>query len=187
MTEQKKTVCLLVQRINRHGTEYIDVSAMTREAEHDFPCGSTWYSHEGKPLLEGLCLRGSVHVPFHDENRDPSFYLSSPAFYESYCVEMAQAKAMTATLTKVAKQIERDNAREPGDMFLALARAIGAQAVCMPYRGRLSGGMWRDTRWIWYGLTDGRNQYRYMIEEALREERDRQADRRKPVEPIAAE
>jgi hypothetical protein len=184
MEEPKKVVGLMVQRVNRYGTEYVDVSVMIREDDAEHPHGiPSWYAYEGKPYLDGLCLRGSVHVPYRDDG-PPTFYSDSVAFYDGHSVGLAQSKAMTATLTKVAKQVERDNARESGDVFLAIARAIGAQWVCYPYKGRTQGGAWRDTRWAWYGLTDGRNHYRSVIEEALREERERQADRRKPVEPV---
>lgn len=189
MEEPKKVVGLMVRRANRYGNEYIEVSPMVRENDEDHPIGmSSWYAFENKPYLDGLRLRGCVYVPSFDRDRPPTFDIDHVGFYDLHCVELAQSKAMTVTLTKVAKQIERDNAHEPGDRFLALARAVGAQWVCTPHRGRTSGGSsWSDTRWIWYGLTDGRNMYRSMIEDALREERERQEERRKPVEPVATD
>jgi hypothetical protein len=187
MEEPKKTVGLMVKRIDRYGTEYVDVSVMVREDDGEYPRGMpSWYAFENKPYLDGLSIRGSVHVPYRDDG-PPTFYSDRPEFYDLHSVGLAQSKAMTATLTKVAKQVERDNAREPGDVFLALARAVGSQWVCVPHRDRVTGGAWRDTRWIWYGLTDGRNMYRSVIEGALREAREAQADRLKPVEPVAAD
>jgi hypothetical protein len=185
MSDPKKVVGLMVQRVMRHGTEYVDVSVMVREDDADCPYGMPhWYAYDGKPFLDGLCMRGSVHVPYQDSG-PPVFYADGALFYDVYSIGLAQSKAMTATLTKVGKQVERDNAHEPGDVFLALARAVGAQWVCVPHRDRYKGGAWRDTSWIWYGLTDGRNMYRSVIEGALREAREAQADRLKPVEPVA--
>jgi hypothetical protein len=186
MEEPKKVVGLMVQRVMRHGTEYVDVSVMFRADDASYPRGCSWYAYEGKPYLDGLCIRGSIHVPYQDSG-PPVFYPDGALFYGQTSIGLAVSKAMTAMLAKIAKQVERDNAHEPGDVFLALARAVGAQWVCAPHRDRVVGGEWRNTRWIWYGLTDGRNMYRSVIEGALREAREAQADRLKPVEPVATD
>lgn len=185
MSERKITVGLMVQRITRYKSEHVDVTAMSREDDASYPRGTTWYLSDGKPCIDGLSMRGCVWAPDYDHDRPPVFDVERPAFYDCHCVEFGKAKAMATTLGNIAKRVERDNAREPGDMLLAMARAIGAQWICIPHRGRYQGGSWSDSRWIWYGLTDGRNAYRSLIEEALREERERQAERNKPVEPVA--
>lgn len=183
MAEPKKSVGLMVLRSMRYGTEYIEVVVMNREDDAEYPVGvSSWYAFEGKPFLDGLKMRGYVYVY---EQRAPEFVDSKPAYYDLHCIEASHAKAMATMLGKIGKQAEKDHASEPGDLFLAFARAVGAQWVCTPRRDhRLTGGAWRDTKWAWYGLTDGRNLYRHVIAEALQEERDRQKERATPIEPV---
>jgi hypothetical protein len=186
MEEPKKVVGLMVQRVMRHGTEYVEVIVMQRQDDFDYPQGvSSWYAYEEKPFLDGLKMQGHIYVW---EREKPSFTGSKPAYYNLYCVEASHAKAMCAMLTKIERQVSKDNASESGDLFLAFARAVGAQWVCTPRRDhRVTGGEWSNTKWAWYGLTDGRNLYRHVIAEAVREEVERQEARYKPIEPVATD
>lgn len=181
--EPKQTVGIMLKRTNHYGTDYIEATVMNRIDDNEYPTGvGSWYSFEGKPFLDGLAIRGHIGTWTSDDKA--YFSGSKPAYYDLHCVEHSHAKAMGSMLAKIAKQVERDAATENGDLFLAFARAVGAQWVCYPRRGRINGAEWRNSNWSWYGLTDGRNLYRAVIAEAVREEQERQDERRKPTEPV---
>lgn len=124
-------------------------------------------------LMRGKAIPGRTDDPrahIAQWGHDPATFCGDkPEFYDVYSVDHAKAKGMAAMLAKCAKQRAKDQAYENGDIFLAFARAIGAEWVVYPRRGKQTGNAWRDTTWVWYGLADGRNLYRSVIAEALKE------------------
>jgi hypothetical protein len=69
---------------------------------------------------------------------------------------------MAKAIRKVNAKIEKDEAREPGDKYMALAKAL-----------KLSFAVERIKRvgnsddWRWMSVEEGRNRYRALIEEAV--------------------
>lgn len=188
--EPKVTIGVVVQRVSRHGWERLEVRAMARDGDADYPrgvCGGTWSRFSGVPCVDGLQLAGSVSQ--YSDDRPASFWLSAPEYREVFSIELEQAKAMADVLTRIARHRERDQAYDPGDYFLSFARAIGAKWVCFEARRQPDnrGSTWSGTRWVWYGLTDGRNEYRARIAQWLSEVDEAAAAKRKPVEPAPAD
>lgn len=162
---------LMVQRVTLHGSEYVWATVMQRRKGQDHPLGvgGSWYSHEGKPYLEGLRLGGHV-TDFSDGAR---FVSHGFGYYEIHCVELPKAKAMAAVLTKISRQCQKDDAHEHGDVFMSFARAVGAHWVAFPVKGRVQSGDWSNTTWLWRTVAEGRNTYRDLIRDAVAELQER--------------
>lgn len=172
--EPKLTIGLMLYRKLSHGTEYIEVDAMVREDSKSYPRNSSYSSWDKTTMVDGLKMRGFVSK----WKEEPSSFIRHPAaFHDIHMVEGGKARSMLATLTKIEKQMAKDQATEHGDAFLAFARAIGAQWVVYPAKGRISRLSYEDNDWSWWGLSDGRNLYRRVIAEASAEEDERARER----------
>lgn len=103
------------------------------------------------------CYRSSdgkyMHGPFVEYN-------------SLYHIDLRLAARMHATLRKIDKEIAKSRASEPGDVLMAVARAIGAtwgaQEVGEGRRNR-HGGFYQDDQWHFAALTDVREDFRARI------------------------
>ena len=168
--DDKATIGLMIQRVTNLGTEHVRCTVMQRKPGEDYPAGvGSWWAHEGKPFYDGLRMGGHV-----DDHGDLGFVSHGFGYYEVFAVELHHAKAMVAMLTKIHKQCEKERAHEQGDIFLAFAKAVGAQWVVRPTGGRVKPGSWSNTTWYFTDeLPDGRNMWRDLIRDAVRESNER--------------
>jgi hypothetical protein len=172
MSDENISYGLMVNRVMRHGRDYLEVRVMERKGDSDYPRNtSSWYAFEEKPYLEDLLMSGGVYT--HDDKK-ASFSIDRPEFSETRGVRLPQAKAMVKTLTKIAKHMDKEQAREPGDVFMAFARAVDAQWVCIPRKARMERSCYEENRWAWYSsLTEARNAFRQVIADMVFEEQTR--------------
>ena len=163
--EPKLDLGILVQRFDRHGTTRIEVRPMAREPGKDSPCGFSYSAWDAGTEAADVTLDGWIHSGMNND-RLPE-YVPSGVACTLDGAHLSRVKAAATTLARVAKQIAKDDATEPGDVFLSFARAIGAKWIVFPRKRSVTGSSWEDTKWIWYGLTDGRNAYRSLIAESI--------------------
>jgi hypothetical protein len=162
---------LLIERVNRYGTEYIEVRVARRDNEHEYPIGCPSdgdnYLGYGTPkhmlglVVDGLGMYGFVS---DGEFRDPDFIGADIEFREVHSISERKLKSMTKAIRKVNARIEKDEAREPGDKYMALAKALKLSFAVERIKRNGNSDDWR-----WMSVEEGRNRYRALIEEAVAE------------------
>jgi len=164
---------LLIERINRYGTEYVEVKLTRREPDRDYPLGcssdgESFYG-EGVPKhliglnLDGLGMRGFV------SDTDAAYIAASIEYSDVHSMDERKLRRMVKTIKKVNDRVQKDEAREPGDKFMALAAALKL-SFAVERKGKPGPG---TPQWRWMSIVEGRNRYRAMIEEARAEVAER--------------
>jgi len=156
MVEPTVSVGVMLSVENRHGTDYIVVRVMRREDEARHPLNISFGMFQEYGDYADLILDGFV------TDRDHKFIANKPCFYDVTSVEIDRAKKMAAVLTKIQKQMIKDSAGEPGDVFASFCKAIGAKWAVVQ-RDERRGGSLADHQWSWMSVTEGRNYLRRMI------------------------
>lgn len=149
-------LCLMISSEIRQGARYVSAKVMQHEEGKNYPTGL--YIHE-KAFLEGLEMEGFV-------SEYSGFLMHDVRFLNVYAFNsITMAKALKA-LQKVELQMERDHAREPGDMFRCLALALGIKQVCVTEDGTTPKGYWASANWQWMSAEEGRVAFRRMASDA---------------------
>ena len=119
---------LLIERVNRYGTERVTVNIVRREPDGEAPLGCSGdgevYAGYGCPKhLLGLALDGLGLYGFVSDT-DASFIGGDVEFRDVYASDERKLTRMLKALKKVNARIEKEQAREPGDKFVAFAKAL---------------------------------------------------------------
>lgn len=165
---------LLLERRNNYGTEYVVARVISKRDGRPYGCssdGERTYGGSPKHLeglqLDGLCLHGFISD--HGEN---DYIGYEPEYRDVYSVELPKAERMAKTLKRVVSRQRKDNAREPGDALMSLANTLKLTFVVKRI-GTAKGGWDSDTDWNFMSVSEGRNEYRRLIEEARAEVRQK--------------
>lgn len=160
---------LLIDRVNEYGSEKVTVHVVRRrEADGDVPLGCSGdgelYAGFGCPKhLLGLVVDGLGMYGFVSDS-DGEYIGYGVEFRNVYSIDAAKLGRMAKALKRVNAQIEKDEAREPGDKFMAFAKALKLSfAVCRIGERR------PNPDWRFMSIVEGRNYYRQMIEVASAE------------------
>jgi hypothetical protein len=167
---------LLVQRRKIYGTDYIEATVCKRTDEYHHPIGTggdsgTQYDdrvpkHLHDTILDGLGLRGCIYES--GPGSEPRYLHYEPGYHDLHSATLSVLLRMVRTLKIVWKHLAKDKAREPGDQFMSLARALKLTFVAVRDTNRT--GPTQPEDWAWYkNIEDGRNVYRRMIEDAQAE------------------
>lgn len=171
MEEPKRTIGLLLEIYQQHGTHYVIARVLSRRAGEDYPVGLCSMDDEGRSL-DGLAYYGHVN----EDIGEPGFVCHGVMFKDCYHVELPRARAMTKTLDRITKRLARDNAWEHGDALLSIAKAIGA--TWMVHRaGDKVRSSYADNEWRFMTLNEGRNHFRHLIEKAVNDAKARRGVR----------
>jgi hypothetical protein len=158
------TYGLLISEYVEHGYNHVKAELICREDGYDYPRNPSDWISEGP--LKGLYLSNLGMLGFCS-NYDAEFIGYEPAYNHPYRVKHDDAKRMVKTLNRVFARIDKDDAREPGDMFLSLCHALNLDFVVVKSDGSsIGGGLYSDSRWQWLSVGEGRNRYRAMVEQA---------------------
>jgi len=162
---------LLIEKVNRYGTEYIEVRVARREERYEHPVGCPSdgenYLGYGTPkhmlglVVDGLGIYGFVS---DSEFREPEFIGADIEFRDIHSGGQIKLERMLKALKRVKARIEKDEAREPGDKFMALAKALKLSFAVERIKRNSNSDDWR-----WMSVEEGRNRYRAMIEESVAE------------------
>jgi len=160
---------LMIDRINQHGTEYVTVHVARRRAEDgDVPLGCSgdgeFYAGYGCPKhLLGLALDGLGMYGFVSDS-DAMFIGHDVEYRNVYASGERKLASMLKAIKRVNARIDKDDAREPGDKFMAFAKALK-----LSFAVTRIGERKRDPEWRFMSIVEGRNTYRQMIEAASAE------------------
>jgi len=171
MTERPtKEYGLMIDRSHNYGTDYVEVHVVRREPGKDFPlgCDSDGEGHfadTGTPKhmfdmrLDGLGMYGFV-----SEHGEPCFIGTDVEYRNVFAMDERKLRGMVKTVKRVNDKIEKLQAREPGDRFMAFASAFK-----LSFAVHRIGPKRPYPEWRWMSLTEGRNYYRDQIAAAIAE------------------
>jgi hypothetical protein len=161
---------LLIDRINQHGTEYVTVHVVRRRAEDgDVPLGcsgdgETYLGYGCPKHLLGLVVDGLGMYGFVSDSGDAAYIGYDVEFRNVYASDERKLGRMLKAIKRVNARIEKDEARDPGDKFMAFASALKLSFAVHRVGERRSSPEWR-----FMSVAEGRNCYRQMIENAVAE------------------
>jgi hypothetical protein len=160
---------LLIEPVQRFGTEYIEVRVVRRDPEREYPIGcpseaEMFYSSGVPKHLLGLVLDGLGMYGFITDGKDPAFIAHDIEFRDVHSSGESKLKAMLKAIRKVKARVEKDNAREPGDKFMAFAASLKLTFAVERIKRTGNGD---PDNWRWMSIAEGRNRYRDMIEQAV--------------------
>jgi hypothetical protein len=158
MSESTHTYGLLIRTVHEYGMRKVIVEVLRRNAGESHPINCHGDRAADKLRRADLTLYGWV------SDYTGKFSLMEPCYLAPHSVEAADARAMVKTLDKINAAIAKAEAREAGDVFIALAKAVGAQWIAEPRRDKYCS--YSDTEWYWRSLGDGRDAFRRKIAEA---------------------
>lgn len=163
---------LHTQRRDVYGSTYVDVRVMMREGDSDSPINCTgcgmWRTPTG---LEDLTIHGYI------SDVDNKYHILDICYRDAGTVDERRAKAMATMLAKINKAIAKAEASEHGDIYIALARAIGAKYAVELASGETARSTYSHNRWYWQSIASGRDAYRRLVAQCEREAADRHTSR----------
>lgn len=158
---------LLIDRKNEHGTEYVTVHVVRREVGREAPlgCGSDVEMFYDCPAhLKGLAVDGLGMYGFVSESIDIDFIGYEVEFRNVFAMGERKLAGMLKALKRVNARIQKDEAREAGDKFVAFAKALKL-SFSVTRKGERRHNV--TPEWQFMTIAEGRNRYRQMIEEAV--------------------
>jgi hypothetical protein len=154
---------------NRHGFEYLVVRVMKRErrvldggelgefVDHPLNIGSNTYAEDAP--FHGLEMNGY----FRDGGGMIGF---RPMYYNVAFIETRQAQAMAKMLAKIDRVLQKAQAHEVGDVFMAFCKAVGIKSVAFcPVPPRQRHSTIADNDWRFDTLEEGRDRLRKLCAE----------------------
>lgn len=187
MSEERQVVLAVWKRPRQYskGHELV-VEVLQRDPKHDPPIGITscW---EDKIQRENLRMILYVNDGQYDCD-DYHVYRQGPEYRKVHSIDGGAARRMAEFFKRYERNLTKDQSSEHGDVLETLARTVGATEVCFPrgcgddiYRSHALDGTWGNTKWVWYGVKDGRNHFRSLVTELVEMEKMRRG-----VLPVAA-
>jgi hypothetical protein len=157
----KSEVILFLSRDSRYGSERIVCQPLTLRPGDKTPTNPSEWGDE--PLsLENLRLSTGV------SDYSGEAFSSEIDYRDVYSINARKAARMSKTLAKIAKEVERFEAREHGDMLVAFARAIGAKRMAWNPKADIENNRWFSERtWYYDSIPSAREKYRALIQEAV--------------------
>jgi hypothetical protein len=166
---------LLIRHEISYGTDYVKVMLAAREGDRDGPLGcssdgESSYDSKVPKHMHGLMLDGLSMNGFVNEwGSDVSFIGHEIEFRDVFSIDIPKAARMLKTLKRVTARIRKDDAREPGDRFMSLAKALKL-SFAVEDRGKTNNN---GERWRWMTISEGRDRYRTLIEDTITEVKKR--------------
>lgn len=169
MTKPDDEYGLLIEKVIRYGTEYVEVRVARREERYEHPVGcpsdGSMFAGYGTPKrMLGLVVDGLGMYGFVSETGEPTFIGADIEFRDVHALDETKLTRMLKALKRVKARIEKDEAREPGDKFMALAKSLKLSFAVERIKRNSNSDDWR-----WMSVEEGRNRYRAMIEETVAE------------------
>lgn len=165
---------LMIDRTNTYGTDYVEVHVVRREPDREAPLGCSGdgeiYAGYGCPKhLLGLALDGLGMYGFISDS-DSAFIGYDVEFRNVYASGQGKLRRMLKAIGRVNARIEKDEARDAGDKFMAFAKALK-----LSFAVTRIGERGPNPEWRFMSIVEGRNAYRQMIETAVEEAKARKA------------
>lgn len=170
MTKPDDQYGLLIERTNHYGTNYVEVRVVRRrEEDGDVPLGCSgdgeWVLGYGCPKhMLGLAVDGLGMYGFVTDGKDPAFIAYDVEYRNVHAFDERKLGRMAKAIKRVNARIEKDQARDPGDKFMAFAKALKLSFAVVRI-GERRPNVTPD--WSFISIAEGRNRYRQMIDEAV--------------------
>lgn len=175
-----KSYGFLIERQNRHGTEYLIARAMCRENGEGHPInpdthGESSYDervprrHRGR-FYAGLGMHGHVY----DGADGPRVIGFEPDYRDLYALGEREIESMLRTMRRVNKGLHADAVRDVGDVLFSAAKTLGFD-WCVEKRDsntNPAGWGYAADSWYWMAVGDGRNRVRALAEQMEKEARE---------------
>jgi hypothetical protein len=166
---------LLIERRNDHGTSQVWATVCAREDGKDYPLGCSGdgeneFDKDVPKHMHGLLVDGLGLYGFLSEHGG-HFYGADLEYRNVFSVNLPKTERMTRTLKRVWARFNKDQAREPGDRFAALASALKLTFTCERLQPEVTARTGEKFRFM--PLAEGRNRYRVLIEEAEKAMQDK--------------
>ncbi|MCH8996701.1 MAG: hypothetical protein IID48_00355 [Proteobacteria bacterium] len=153
---------------NQYGTERVVCRLMVRVDDSESPINpnnsaesTIW---DAPKRFDGYGFDGFVLDGFVAEmNGSVSLIGFGPEFREVFSADVRCVAAMHKTMQRATKAMLRDQARDPGDIYTAVAKALGLSFAVRKIENPSGGCDYRDHRWQWMSVEEGRNELRHMI------------------------
>ena len=160
---------LLIEKINRYGTDHIEARICRREDGKDYPLGCSsdgerFFSDNVPKHLIGTMLDGLGMYGFVTDGKDPAYIGYDIEYRDVYAMSERKLGAMLKTIKRVNARVDKDQAREAGDKFMALANVLKLSFVAERIGPRGPASQWR-----WMTIAEGRNRFRDLIEQTVAE------------------
>jgi len=157
---------LMLSKSNHYGTEYVEVVVCRREEGRDGPLGCSsdgeMFYDSGVPKhLAGIVLDGLGMYGFASESIDSAFIGHEVEYRNVYAMSEGKLQRMLKAIKRVNDRIRKDEAWEPGDKFVAFAKALKLSFVVERI------GKPGNIDWRYMSVTEGRNRYRALIDEVV--------------------
>ncbi len=170
----KYTYGLMIKTELKYGTDWITVHVMKRQERegmllpdmHPLNCNGLEWETE-------LLGKGDMELFGMVSEYDGRFDAPKAQYGSVHGIDERRATAMAKMLNKINKAIHKAEAREPGDVFTAFAKAIGAQWVCETREENARYSSYADVKWRWNSIAEGRETYRAVIRKAEAEQKAR--------------
>ena len=170
----KFTYGFLVETTNDHSSTYVQARVVCRkdDSSHPINCQSHGESAlwDAPKRLDGFMLDGLQLRGFVSDVGGNNFVTFEPTFYSAYSVTLSDAKAMVRTLTKINKQIQADESREAGDIYMSIATALRLTFYTVkrsPNSNTNAFGYDKDY-WYFNPIGWGRDAFRDQIKDVLK-------------------
>ena len=161
--EMARNIGVLIQMDCRHGTDYLTVRPAERDASNgnivSFVSSLDWAE---KLEFDGLRLSG--HFSTFDDG--PTLVGFGPSYIDRYHFELTDLEKAVKTMRKIHKELNKETG-EPGDVFAAFYRAIGANWAIIPKPGENLRDISENP--IYLELAGAKSQIRRLIETKLKE------------------
>ncbi len=120
--------------------------------------------------------------------RDPNYTYTTDVqirFDNARFVDQRLAERMLRTMKRINTQLRKTNAREAGDVLMAVAKAIGA-TWCIEQVGPDRGSFYTDCQWRFGDLIEARDKFRALVDKLrapveARQQAEEAAKQRKAV------
>ena len=166
---------LLIEKVIRYGTEYVEVRVARREERYDHPVGcpsdgDNFLGYGTPKHMLGLVVDGLGMYGFVSETGEPCFIGAEIEFRDVHALDETKLARMLKAIKRVKARVEKDEAREPGDKFMALAKSLKLSFAVERIKRNSSPDDWR-----WMSVEEGRNRYRALIDGVVDEAKARKA------------
>jgi hypothetical protein len=137
---------------------------LAREGDCEYPINARTEGEDsiwGAPkAMDGCALYGLEIILWRGDN-----YFTAPQvrFDNARFIDTRLAERLLKTMKRIDRQIAKSDAREAGDVLMAVAKAIGA-TWSVSQRGNSSRGFYSDMQWSFGDVTEARDRLRELVE-----------------------
>lgn len=149
----------LIETRVEYGCTYVNARIVAREDGAAYPCNGI------DTGCDGLSISGFVSDYKRSDGSFP-FVVFEPAYRESYAtVDLSRAKKIVKVLTKIARIYDKVDHDNPGEVYTAVAKALGLKFAVVKVSGDRSS--YADNTWAWYDIDAGRDIFESQIAAVL--------------------